>query len=92
MRNDHNLEILSDALNAVLLAGDFETCADPREFIRKENRLVDAAVECGMKHDHTHPREWASVNVAYWLAGPIKGRWAGSGYARNYSIPSLGEA
>lgn len=92
MTNDHNMEILSGALNAVLLAGDFETCADPRGFIRNENLLIDAAVDCGMKHDHAYPREWASAMVAYWLAGPIKPGtlWAGSGYARNYKL--MGEA
>ena len=67
MRNDHNLEVLSDALNAVLLAGDFDTCADPRAFVRKENALVDAAVECGMAYDHANPTEWAAIEVAHWL-------------------------
>jgi len=41
-----------DGLMASLLrAGPFETCADPRGYIRTENRLFDACVDaCGLAH------------------------------------------
>jgi len=77
-------EVLSDALDAFLKAGDFETTLNPRGYIKAENRLIDAAVDCGMDRDHAFPSEWASVIVAY--GTPISGLWAGSGIARNYSL------
>jgi hypothetical protein len=38
-------EAIDSLLSQQLRAGDFETCADPREYIRNSNRLLDACID-----------------------------------------------
>jgi len=38
-------ETIDSLLSQQLRAGDFETCADPREYIRNSNRLLDACID-----------------------------------------------
>lgn len=38
-------EAIDGLLTQQLRAGDFETCADPREYIRNSNRLLDACID-----------------------------------------------
>lgn len=38
-------ERIDGLLSALLRMGSFETCADPREYIRTSNRLLDACVD-----------------------------------------------
>jgi len=87
MATDHQLEVLSDAFDAVTRAGDFETTSDPRGYIKAEQRLLDACIDAGMPYDHADPSAWAATKIWLWHnAGPVAGLWAGSGYARNYSL------
>lgn len=67
MTTEHALETLSTELNAHLLCGEFETCADPRNFIRTSNRLLDACIACGMAYEHDDHVGWAAERVAAWL-------------------------
>lgn len=64
---EHALEILNDAHQALLRHGDFETCADPRGYIRASNRLLDACLDAGMSHDEPDHQDWAAERVAQWL-------------------------
>ena len=43
--------------------GEFETCADPREFIRTSNRLFDACVDAGMPFETDDHVLWAGEAV-----------------------------
>ncbi len=71
MATTSSLEILSAAFDALTAAGDFETCADPRAYIRAENRLFDAAVDCGMSLDEVDVSSWAAgVLTAWFVSGP----------------------
>lgn len=79
-------EKIDAALSDVLRQGDFATCADPRAHIRSTNVLLDACIDAGMSYDHPRLEDWASVQVSFYLAGPIKGLWAGSGYALAYEV------
>jgi hypothetical protein len=38
-------EAIDTMLSQQLRAGDFENCADPREYIRTSNRLLDACID-----------------------------------------------
>jgi hypothetical protein len=38
-------EAIDTMLSQQLRAGDFDTCADPREYIRNSNRLLDACID-----------------------------------------------
>ena len=38
-------EAIDTMLSQQLRAGDFETCADPREYIRTSNRLLGACID-----------------------------------------------
>lgn len=67
MTREFHLETLSTELNAHLLCGEFETCADPRHFIRTSNRLFDACIDCGMDRDTDDHVGWAAERVAAWL-------------------------
>lgn len=57
-------EAVDGALDALLRAGDFMTCADPRAWIRKSNILFDACVDAGMPHDEADHSAWAAEFVA----------------------------
>lgn len=65
-----------DGLMASLLhAGQFETCADPRGYIRTENRLFDALVEAlglPFADDFASPLECAAHVVAGALIGTFE--------------------
>jgi hypothetical protein len=41
----HQFERIDTLLSKQLRAGPFETCADPREYIRNSNRLFDACID-----------------------------------------------
>jgi hypothetical protein len=41
----HQFERIDGLLTKQLRAGPFETCADPREYIRNSNRLFDACID-----------------------------------------------
>jgi hypothetical protein len=41
----HQFESIDTLLSKQLRAGPFETCADPREYIRNSNRLFDACID-----------------------------------------------
>lgn len=72
MANEHALEILNDAHQALLRHGDFETCADPRGYIRASSRLLDACIDAGMSHDEPCHHAWASERVAQWLLSSVE--------------------
>lgn len=59
-----HFEAVDGALDAFLRAGDFEACADPRAWIRKSNRLLDACVDAGMSYDYGNHEAWAAKFVA----------------------------
>ena len=67
MNAEHALEFLSTSLTAHLLAGSFETCADPRNFTQTYNRLLDACVFCGMPYENDNFVEWAAERVTAWM-------------------------
>jgi hypothetical protein len=53
-----------DGLNSQLLyMGDFMTCADPREYVRRSNRLFDACLAAGMPFDEPNHEEWAMLQI-----------------------------
>ena len=41
----HQFERIDTLLSKQLRAGQFETCADPHEYIRTSNRLFDACID-----------------------------------------------
>ncbi len=41
----HQFEQIDGLMASLLRMGEFETCADPREYIRTDNRLFDALVD-----------------------------------------------
>jgi len=41
----HQFETIDGLMSALLRAGPFETCADPRDYIRTSNRLLDACID-----------------------------------------------
>lgn len=65
--NEAAMETLSTAFNALGCMGDFEACADPRAYIRTENRLVDACINAGMAYDEDDHHAWAAKAVTNWL-------------------------
>ena len=67
MATEHQLEVLNDAHQALLRVGPFETCADPRAYVRATNVLVDACIQAGMAHDYPDHEAWASQRVTRWL-------------------------
>lgn len=67
MQTLQKLEALNEAHQALLYAGDFETAADPRGWIRKSNILLDACIDAGMSHDEPDHHDWAAIRVAEWL-------------------------
>jgi hypothetical protein len=40
----HHFEQIDGLMSSLLRMGEFETCADPRGYIRTENRLLDACI------------------------------------------------
>lgn len=47
----HQFEQIDGLMSSILRMGPFETCADPRGYIRAENRLYDALVD-GVGRDY----------------------------------------
>lgn len=67
-------DTIDGLLQDLLRAGDFETCADPRGYIRTENRLYDALVEAlgrPFVDDFASALECAALVVARCLLGLI---------------------
>lgn len=58
-----DFEALDGSLSALLYFGDFETCDDPRGYIRASNRLYDACIGAGMSHDEPDHEQWAAAKV-----------------------------
>ena len=56
-------EALDGAMNALFYLGDFETCADPRGYIRASNRLYDVCIDAGMDRDENDHEQWAAIKV-----------------------------
>lgn len=72
MATEAHLEVLNDAYLRMLLAGDFETTSDPRGHIKLSQRLLDAAIACGMDRDEADLRGWVASTLFDWLASPIE--------------------
>ena len=51
------------AYYSLVYMGDFETCSDPRAYIKTSNRLLDACLAAGMSHDEPCHETWASSYV-----------------------------
>jgi len=64
------MEILNAAYETYLYATaeDFETCADPRAYIRASNRLHGEAVNAGMAWDNEDVAGWTGRKIARWLS------------------------
>lgn len=43
--------------------GEFETCANPRGYVRASNRLFDACLDAGMPYDTADHEAWATEAV-----------------------------
>lgn len=41
----HQFEQIDGHLSVILRMGPFETCANPREYVRTSNRLLDACID-----------------------------------------------
>lgn len=72
MFNLSKFEAVDGALDALLRAGDFLTCADPRGYICKSNVLLDACVNAGMSYDHDDHVAWATEFVTKELLSPCE--------------------
>lgn len=59
-----HFEAVDGALDALLRAGDFMSCSDPRGWIRKSNILLDKCVDAGMDYEHDDHVGWAAEYVA----------------------------
>ena len=59
MTNLATFERVDGALDSLLRAGDFMTCADPRAWVRKSSALLDACLDAGMDYDTAEPTQWA---------------------------------
>jgi hypothetical protein len=53
-------EAVDGAYDALIRAGDFMTCDDPRAWIRKSTILLDACIDAGMSHEHPDHTQWAA--------------------------------
>jgi hypothetical protein len=58
-----HFEKIDGLLSRLQYAGEFETCADPRGYIRTSNELLDACVDAGMSYDHDDHVAWATEAV-----------------------------
>jgi hypothetical protein len=67
-------EQIDSLLSSLLRMGEFETCADPRGYVRTSNRLLDACVEAtslAFVDDFASAEECAAHIVAQGLLGLI---------------------
>lgn len=53
-------EAVDGAYDALIRAGDFMTCDDPRGYIRKSNVLLDACIDAGMPYGTADHAQWAA--------------------------------
>lgn len=53
-------EAVDGAYDALVRAGDFMECDDPRAWVRKSNILFDACVDAGMSFDEADHELWAA--------------------------------
>lgn len=70
----HQFEQIDGLMSSLLRMGEFETCADPRGYIRTENRLFDACVEAtsyAYANDFASGLECAAHIVTAGLLGTI---------------------
>lgn len=56
-------EAINELHQSLLRMGDFETCADPRGYIRTSNRMFDACLDAGMSFDEADHEAWATEFV-----------------------------
>lgn len=56
-------EALDGALDRLNRMGEFETCADPRGYVRQSNVLFDACLDAGMSFDEPDHVSWAHERV-----------------------------
>ncbi len=91
----HQFEQIDGLLSSILRMGSFETCADPRGYVRTSNRLLDAVADAmGLEwaNDFASAEEAAAQVVtlaltsASFVTDEAPKLWAGTGFARNYSI------
>lgn len=70
----HQFEQIDGLMGSLLRMGEFETCADPRGYIRLSNRLFDACVDAfgfAASDDYASALEWAAEIVARALIGTL---------------------
>lgn len=53
-------EAVDGAYQALTRMGDFETCADPRAWVRASNILLDACLAAGMPYETAVHDAWAA--------------------------------
>ena len=58
-----HFEKIDGLYSSLARMGDFETCADPREYVRTSNRLFDACLNAGMPFDTADHELWAGEAV-----------------------------
>ena len=71
----HQFEQIDGLMSSLLRMGEFETCADPRGYIRTENRLLDACIEAtsyAFANDFASGLECAAHIVTGCLLGTIE--------------------
>jgi len=61
-------ERLDGLYSQLVRMGDFMDCADPREFIRVSNRLLDACIDAGMPYDQDNHETWAAALITRCLS------------------------
>jgi hypothetical protein len=59
----HHFEKIDGLYSSLCRMGDFETCADPRGYVRLSNRLFDACVDAGMPFETDDHVLWAAEAV-----------------------------
>lgn len=71
----HQFETIDGLMSQLLRMGEFETCADPRGYIRTSNMLFDACVDAvgyPYTNDFASALECAATIVAGALLGTIE--------------------
>ena len=71
----HQFEQIDGLMGDLLRAGPFETCTDPRGYIRTENHLLDACIEAtsyDFANDFASALECAAHIITRGLLGQIE--------------------